>query len=422
MTTGMATPRVSLPRELPHQIPILMDPHRFKLLVCGRRWGKTATGLLATVQGHGSYRGQFRGAVDGGRIWWVAPSYPTIEASRIWHDLKKACRGLPRSEMDRRIDFPGGGFVSVRSASDPDSLRGPGLDGVVVDEAAFVSVDAWQNSLRPALSDRNGWAMLATTPNGYNWIYDLFEDVPQREHWQRWQRPTADNPLVSADELEDLKRQIGPRSFAQEHEAQFMSIAGAMWPAEYFQTIYAETWPDAFEIGVVAVDPSLGQTETADYSSICFLGVSGGKLWCDADIQRRTPSEIIADVWRMNDRYTPHCVAIESNGFQNVLRPLSDAYCQINGRPPLPIVPINNTAKEGSKSQRISRLDPYLANGSLKIRRHDSGRLLVEQMMMFPLKGHHDDGPDSLEMAIRMLSRACVSGNNDVDETIYAEI
>ncbi len=78
------------------------------------------------------------------------------------------------SESERLIVLPGGGEFQVKSADNPDSLRGAGLDGVVVDEAAYVKEEAWTEALRPALSDRRGWAMFISSPNGYNWFHTLF--------------------------------------------------------------------------------------------------------------------------------------------------------------------------------------------------------------------------------------------------------
>jgi hypothetical protein len=89
-TTGTEIPTVLLPRPLPHTLPVLLSPSRFKAVLCGRRWGKTATGLQMCLRGHGSFKGQFKGAINGGNIWWVAPDYTQIESSRIWEDLKKA--------------------------------------------------------------------------------------------------------------------------------------------------------------------------------------------------------------------------------------------------------------------------------------------------------------------------------------------
>ena len=103
-------------------------------MVAGRRWGKTGTALQAAIRGHGPKRGIFRGALDGALVWWVAPSHTSIEKSRVWHDLKRmtANAWTDKSEVNKRIDLPGGGSISVCSADDPDSLRGGGLDGFCV--------------------------------------------------------------------------------------------------------------------------------------------------------------------------------------------------------------------------------------------------------------------------------------------------
>src|SRR5262245_14538783 len=168
--TSSATPTVSLPEEFPHQAAVLSHPARMKVVICGRRWGKTALGLLAVINGHGGGKG----ALGGARIWWVAPSHPI--ASAIWRDLKAACRDAwtHKDEVQWRIELPGGGSVTVRSAIDPESLVAEGLDGLVVDEAARVRKEAW-DFLRPTLADRQGWAIFITTPKGFNWVHDLFE-------------------------------------------------------------------------------------------------------------------------------------------------------------------------------------------------------------------------------------------------------
>ena len=95
------------------------------------------------LKGHGAFKGQWRGAIDGGNIWWIAPSYKV--ASKIWRDLKRATKDawVEKNEVERRIELPGGGSVTVWSADDPGSLVGDGLDGVVFDEAAKIHRDAW---------------------------------------------------------------------------------------------------------------------------------------------------------------------------------------------------------------------------------------------------------------------------------------
>ena len=112
----MKTPRIYLSEPMPHQLDVLRHPARNKVLACGRRWGKTKTGELACVEGQGPRKGGHRGALDGGTIWWVAPTFPI--ASMIWRSLKSSLRDgwVEKNENEPRIVMPGGG-----------SIRGPPL-------------------------------------------------------------------------------------------------------------------------------------------------------------------------------------------------------------------------------------------------------------------------------------------------------
>lgn len=382
--------------------------------MCGRRWGKTATGLLSAIKGHGPSRNYFKGAAAGGTIWWVAPSYPQIVSSGIWRDLKRACSGawVEKSEVDRRIELHGGGSITVRSADNDDTLRGPGLDGLVIDEAARVSGATWREVLRPALSDKGGWALLGTTPNGKNWIHKAFVDAPGKPDWEAWQRPSWDNPLVSMAEVESLRRELGPRAFDQEHGAKFTDVEGALFPSEYFEDhVWATDWPDQFEFSTQFVDPSIGsESNPGDYSAIIFTGLARGQYWVKADIKRRTPMQIIEDSVSMYQQFRPMVVGVESNGFQTVLQPLFGMYCQQQGIPPIPLAMVNHHEK---KKVRIQRIDPYFDSRLIRIFRDEHGETLVEQCQMYPDSAYHDDGPDALEGAIRLLNEWEFDGNSE---------
>jgi hypothetical protein len=65
---------------------VLLDPSRFKVVVCGRRWGKSTLAMLAALRGHGPRRGSRLGAMDGANIWWVVPEYP-LSGRKAWRDL-----------------------------------------------------------------------------------------------------------------------------------------------------------------------------------------------------------------------------------------------------------------------------------------------------------------------------------------------
>ena len=148
------------------QLQVARDTARFKVLSCGRRWGKTRLAVMESL----------RVALDGGRVWWLAPTYQM--AMEGWRPLMRMCSGDPDAKVNRsdhRVDF-GKGSIEVRSADDPDKLRGAGLDLVVLDEAAFMKLDDVWDALRPALTDRQGKAIIISTPKGI--------DTPFHQMWQ----------------------------------------------------------------------------------------------------------------------------------------------------------------------------------------------------------------------------------------------
>jgi predicted phage terminase large subunit-like protein len=226
---------------------------------------------MATVKGHGACRGQRKGAIDGGRIWWIAPNYGI--ASDIWRDLKRACRDawVVKNEVERRIELPGGGSVTVKSADNPDSLRGSGLDGVVVDEAATVDKLTWTEVLRPALADKRGWAIFIGTPKGNNWFRDLFNYAETDPDWERWQLPTSSNPLIDASELDAAERQMIPSAFLQEFRAIFIQDVGDLFVRE--KAIIIEDAPA--DLRPVRYWDKAGSTRThGDYA----VGVAIGRV------------------------------------------------------------------------------------------------------------------------------------------------
>jgi predicted phage terminase large subunit-like protein len=362
------------------------------------------------------------GAIDGANIWWVGPTF-TI-TSIIWRQLKRATQRawVEKSEQEKRIELPGGGSIAVRSADNPDSLRGDGLDGLVIDEAAFVEKEAWTESLRPALSDKQGWCIKITTPNGYNWIKDEFDAAQDRPGVEAWQRPSSDNPVIPAEELREAELDMGPRAFSQEHMAQFCDVAGAEFPGEYFtEKIWVDEWMplESYPWRVIALDPSKGKTDKADYSAFAMMAMDyNGKIWVDADMDRRDVSQILRDGIRLAKGFNPHGVGVESNQFQEVLANDYSKACR-EASYMLPLFLINNTM---NKRQRIrATLTPYLSRGEVRFVRSRGTRLLVQQLRDFP-SGDYDDGPDAMEMGIRLLKQLFEQGGPErQNDEVYLE-
>ncbi|MGE5194927.1 MAG: phage terminase large subunit [Deltaproteobacteria bacterium] len=185
------------------------------------------------------------------------------------------------------------------------------------------------------------------------------------------------------------------------------------WPDSYFgRHLWAETFPGAFDVSALAVDPSKGGAR-GDYSAIVFAGLSGGLAWIDASIERRPAERTVGDAIDLALRYGPHLAAVEANAFQYLLAPEFDRQCRERRVPPLPL---HLVEQRGDKELRIGRLGSYLLREKLRLRDTPGCRLLVQQLRDFPLSDH-DDGPDALELAMRMLFLLVSRARNEPDMT-----
>ena len=217
------TTTIVLPELHAAQWTIIRSQARFKVAACGRRFGKTIMASGECV----------RRAGMGQRVWWVAPTYPISLYG--WRAVKRLARQIPGArvrEAERLVQFASGGFVQVKSADNPDALRGEGLDFLVVDEAAFIrGEDAWAEALRPALSDRRGGALFISTPSGHNWFWRLWlrGQDPEQTDWASFRFPTSSNPYIAASEIEDARAMLPERVFMQEYLAEFLADGGAVF-------------------------------------------------------------------------------------------------------------------------------------------------------------------------------------------------
>lgn len=186
------------------------------------------------------------------------------------------------------------------------------------------------------------------------------------------------------------------------------------WPEEYFADhIWADRWPDAFEVVGMGVDPSKGKNaKRGDYSAIVTIGISGGLAWVDASLERRPTDKIIADTLGIAAESRADVVNFETNGFQEDVaeRFRSDAWNA--GLINLATIFTDNV---GNKELRLQwKLGPKLKNKLIRFRNSPGCRLLVQQLREFPL-GRHDDGPDALEMAFSGLDRYCHGDGHEVE-------
>lgn len=224
-------------------------------------------------------------------MWWVAPSFPIGELG--WYIVDKLCRQIPGTRFEGRpvwrVTLPSGGTLQMRSADNPDSLRGATLSGVVFDEAAIAKADAWP-TLRPTLSVRKGWAIFISTPKGTNWFYDLYEDAQNKKGWATWRYPSTANPHLDPSDVKDARDEMSSLIFSQEFEAEFISHTMGLFHSEWIQEyrtryegedkVYLlgdEVVPDAKCIKFHTVDLAWTVQESADYTVISSWGITPKK-------------------------------------------------------------------------------------------------------------------------------------------------
>jgi hypothetical protein len=212
---------------------------RFRLPNCGRRFGKS------TMAGRDMEAKLFK---PDSLFWIVGPTYDLGEKEFrvIWDDLivkmqlgrdKRIKRSYNKKQGNMFIQFPWNTRVEVRSADHPENLVGDALDWVIMSEAAKHKSETWERFIRPALADRRGGADFPTTPEGYNWLYQLwmYGQNPEFADYESWRFPSWANTVVYPGGAEDpeivlLKKTMSPEAFLQEIGADFGSFSGKIYP------------------------------------------------------------------------------------------------------------------------------------------------------------------------------------------------
>ena len=206
------------------QKEVITNTSRFRVLITGRRFGKTylAINELAKFARYSNKK-----------VWYVAPSYRQAK-SICWNELKeklikhKWVKSINNSDLT--IVLRNNSKISLRGADNENSLRGIGLDFLVMDEFADIHKQAWYEVLRPTLSDTQGHALFCGSPRGFgNWSYELYKLGETNKDWQSFKYTTLEGEQVSKDEIEQAKEDLDLRTFQQEYEATFVNYSGMIY-------------------------------------------------------------------------------------------------------------------------------------------------------------------------------------------------
>ena len=416
METSLATDggvqpfRVKLPELHSGQLDVASSNARFKVLVAGRRWGKTRLGVWLCIAK----------AMQGKRTWWVAPTYAM--ALEGWKEIRTlgVDNGCVVKEYEKTLYTPTGGQVTVRSADNPDRLRGAGLDYIVLDECAYIKEDVWKEVLRPTLTERRGGALFISSPKGYNWFSRLYDDAEKYSDWSRWQLPTSTNPFVPHEELDIAKREIGSFLYSQEYEAQFVEAKGGIFHNEWFryyttgsklgydeagyektiQTITSQSGELEMEScrRITTVDLATSTKESADYTVVTTIAVSPQQdiFVLEVNRQRLEAPQVLKLLQDTYDKWQPEVIGIERAGYQL-------AFVQIARQQTS--LPIRELRADKDKLSRALPLSAKMEAGQVYFPKYAEWYLELEkELLQFPA-GEHDDQVDSLAYAILQVAR-----------------
>jgi hypothetical protein len=209
----------------PGQMKIVQQAKRFNVICCGRRWGKTVLGMERLIHP----------ALQGKPVAWFSPTYKLL--ADTWRELCATLAAVTRdkSEQEKRLELIGGGVVELWSLDSTDSGRGRKYATVVVDEAAMIPAleEAWQQSIRPTLTDLQGSAWFLSTPKGMNYFKVLFDrgQDGERDDWASWQMPTRANPFLDPQEIEAARRDMTEAAFNQEYLGPVRQLGRQRLPA-----------------------------------------------------------------------------------------------------------------------------------------------------------------------------------------------
>lgn len=198
---------------------------RFRILCTGRRFGKTTLAIRELC-----YYAREPNKV----CWYVAPSYR--QAKQIaWVKLKQILKDLrwirKVNEAELTIELKNKSRICLRGADNKDSLRGVGIDFIVLDECADIDEQAWSEVLRPTLSDTKGSAVFAGTPKGMNWFHDLYQRGQDQteEEYSSFLFTTLEGGFVDSGEIEQAKRDLDAKTFRQEYQATWETYSGIIY-------------------------------------------------------------------------------------------------------------------------------------------------------------------------------------------------
>ncbi len=392
-------------RPHPGQVEIHKSRAPRRIVACGVRWGKT---LCAAMEGLAAAMEPRARSIG----WVVAPTYDLCD--RVFREIVVIAaehlrhRIVTLKEHDRRLVLRnmGGGISEIRgkTADNPISLLGEGLDFVIVDEAARMKPLVWHSHLSQRLLDRRGWALLISTPKGKGWFYEMWRRGRGADpDYQSWNRPSWTSPHLDAAQIEEERSRLPDRVFRQEYGAEFIEGSGQVF--RNARTCATGSWkdPSAGEIYYAGLDLARVQ----DFTVLVVVNNHCEVVFVDR-FNRLDWSFQVSRVKAVTDRYRGARVLVDSTGVgEPVFESLRHAGVRVR--------PYTFTQK--SKAALINNLALMLEQELLTLPRPELCPDLIEELESFEYSvtdqgnvrtsapsGVHDDCVIALALAAWLVS------------------
>ena len=377
----------------PAQLEIFKSNKRFKIVVAGRRFGKSYLSawllLINAIQSKSK------------DVFYIAPTFQQAK-DIMWAMLKDLGQDLiiQAYENTAVLTLINGRKIYLKGSDRPETLRGTGISYVVLDEYASMKPVVWEQIIRPSLADVQGRALFIGTPAGKNHFFDLYNDAEEDEDWDRFQFKSIDNPFLPATEIKASKKNMSTMSFRQEFEASFETFTGGIFKESWFKL---EEEPEEGSY-VIAIDPAGYESSEKernlkrsrlDETAIAIVKIDRDKWWVKDILHGRwNIKETAKRILKAAIDVEANTVGIEVGALRNAILPYLEDEMRTENQW-LSIAELRHGGKK--KNDRITwSLQGRMEHGQITFNPDKDWKVFISQLMDFPNRLAHDDLLDSL--------------------------
>jgi phage terminase large subunit-like protein len=386
--------KLRLPKLHPAQQQIVKESRRFNICCLGRRAGKTLLGQDRLI----------RPALAGKPTAWFAPTYRLL--SEAWREFQTKLYPVTRAinQSEHRLELVGGGVIECWSLDSVDAGRGRAFASVALDECAIIPnlEAAWQENIRPMLTDYRGSAWFLSTPKGtanyFHALYQKGQGVLTGD-WKSWQMPTSCNPFIDPTEIVVAREDLSDLAYSQEYEAAFITWAGAVFRRI---TDAVSTSPMTGRATCIGVD--WGRTN--DFTVFTVVSDAGEVLAIDRfkGVAYPLQQERLKALW---ERFGRPAIYAETNAMgQPVIDQLNKDQVKVEGF----------RTTNASKTQAIEALALAFERGEIRI---PNDPVLIGELQAFEAKplpsglmrySHPEGGHDDTVLSLAIAWQSIVEG------------